>query len=87
MQHPPNIPFILSVAQYYLHNHSTVRETAQHFDISKSTVHNYLTIYLPHIDHKMSKSVNNLLQHNFKIKHLRGGDATRQKYLSTTNIK
>ncbi|MBR7091216.1 MAG: sporulation transcriptional regulator SpoIIID [Clostridia bacterium] len=80
MQHQPSPDFVLSVAQYYISHHSTVRDTANHFDISKSSVHNYLTRYLPNISPQLYHSVYLILKHNNLTKHLRGGDATRLKF-------
>ena len=83
MQHLPNQQLILSVAKFYIHNKSTVRNTAMHFNISKSSVHNYLTTYLQTIDLSLYNEAKALLKLNFNTKHIRGGCATRQKYTQT----
>lgn len=84
MQHLPNSALVLSIAQFYIQNKSTVRDTALHFNISKSSVHNYLTIYLKNIDKSLFQQAKTLLKQNFNTKHIRGGIATRQKYSNFT---
>lgn len=71
---------INKVADYYLDQQTTIRQCAIHFGLSKSTIHNYLHTYLKKIDPQKYKKVSALSQLNFSQKHLRGGDATRQKF-------
>ena len=80
MQHPPNSDLILSVAKFYINNQSTVRDTSIQFNISKSSVHNYLTIYLQNLDYSLYLKAQNILKQNFNTKHIRGGYATQNKY-------
>ena len=72
---------ILSIAHYTIDHSSTVRSTAKKFDISKSTVHKDLTERLPQIDHHLAEEVRDILEVNKSERHIRGGMATRQKYL------
>ena len=71
---------VLRCAQVYLENKSTVREVAKVVGCSKSTVHNDLTIRLPKINQTTYVQVMKLLLHNKEIRHIRGGEATKQKY-------
>lgn len=58
----------------------TVRACAAHFGVSKSTVHKDVTQRLPLIDPALSKRVQKVLGVNLSERHLRGGNATREKY-------
>jgi len=70
----------LDIATYFLDNKSTVRKTAQYFNISKSSVHNYLHKKLPLINSLLFAQVQQILDTNSAEKHLRGGQATKNKY-------
>lgn len=71
---------ILEVANYYIQNKSTVRECAAIFGKSKSTIHNYLHLYLPKISPELYEKVSAQAQLNFNEKHIRGGLSTKQKF-------
>ena len=58
----------------------TVRALAKATGYSKSTVHKDLTERLPNIDVELSKDVARILAYHKSIRHLRGGEATRQKW-------
>ena len=68
------------LAFYLLENKATVRAAAEHFGISKSTVHKDLTERLPRMDPGLSARVRLLLDWNKAQRHIRGGLATRRKY-------
>jgi len=68
------------VAQHILQTSDTVRQTAEIFGISKSTVHKDVAERLPRINKDMSEQVKDILDKNKAERHLRGGEATRQKY-------
>ena len=68
------------LGQYIMDTGATVRATAKVFKISKSTVHKDVTERLLHINRKMHKQVNEVLQKNKSERHIRGGLATRRKY-------
>ncbi len=59
----------------------TVREIASVFQVSKSTVHKDLTERLFLIDNDMYKKVSKILQYHMDIRHIRGGESTRRKFL------
>lgn len=65
---------------YIIKNGATVRQTAQKFGISKSTVHKDVTEILKRIDPVMYAEVREILEVNKQERHLRGGEATRKKY-------
>ncbi len=70
------------LAQYITEHHATVRTTAGVFGISKSTVHKDLTEKLPHTHPVLYGAVKTLLDKNKAERHLRGGEATKRKYLA-----
>ena len=59
----------------------TVREIANLFDVSKSTVHKDLTDRLYFIDINMYNEVSKILQYHMNIRHIRGGESARRKFL------
>ena len=69
---------------YIVENNSTVRKTAERFGISKSTVHKDLTVYLKKINFALYREVEEVLQKNKSERHIRGGLATKRKYLETS---
>ena len=73
-------------ATFMIENQSTVRATAKQFNISKSTVHKDVTYNLKSINPELYKKVQDLLEKNKQERHLRGGEATKQKFLKVKNI-
>jgi putative DeoR family transcriptional regulator (stage III sporulation protein D) len=73
---------VLLFAQYLIEHRTTIRKTASHFSISKSTVHKDLHEKLPRLNHALFEEVDTILQQNQAERHLRGGAATRAKYLA-----
>ena len=55
--------------------------SAERFGTSKSTVHKDATERLKDIDHALYLKVKSVLEFNLSERHLRGGVATREKYL------
>ena len=68
------------LGRYLIEHRTTVRATAQQFKISKSTVHKDVTHALKRIDPALYEQVQSILDQNKGERHLRGGEATRQKY-------
>ena len=71
----------IALAHYMVDSGATVRQAAARFGVSKSTVHKDLTERLPQIDHHLADEVRDILDINKSERHIRGGVATRQKYL------
>lgn len=69
------------LAVYMIETGATVRATARHFGISKSTVHKALTEQLRLCSYALYTQVRQVLDKNKQERHIRGGMATRQKYL------
>ena len=68
------------LAVYLIETGATVRAAAQHFGISKSTVHKDLSPRLPEINKNLYRQVREVLDLNKQERHIRGGMATRRKY-------
>ncbi len=69
------------LAVYIIETGATVRAAANHFGISKSTVHKDLSQRLPHYNRNLYKQVRLVLDENKAQRHIRGGIATKEKYL------
>lgn len=76
----PNKERCETLAQYMIENQSTVRSAADHFGISKSTVHKDVTKILRSRNRNLYDRVHDLLDKNKQERHLRGGEATKRKY-------
>ena len=76
---------VIKEARYVIETKSTVRATAIHFNISKSTVHKDVTERLEEIDKQLFIEVRQVLNVNLSERHIRGGMATKNKYKSTPN--
>ena len=71
----------IDIANYIIENNATVRQTAGQFGISKSTVHKYVTERLEQINPSLAAQARKVLDVNKSERHIRGGMATREKYL------
>ncbi len=72
---------VLSCAEYIVATGCTVRACSAHFSISKSTVHKDVSERLKYIDVDLYEQVREVLNLNLSERHIRGGLATRDKYL------
>ena len=70
-----------TLAEFVIETGATVRHTAHHFGISKSTVHKDLTVRLKYINKSLHSDVKKILDINKSERHIRGGEATRIKYM------
>lgn len=75
----------IELGEYIINNKATVRQAGEYFGISKSTVHIDVTKRLQKISPAMANCVNTVLQENKSVRHIRGGNATKQKYLNMKN--
>ncbi len=71
----------VEVANYIIESNATVRQTAKKFGISKSTVHKDVTERLTQINPSLASEARKVLDLNKSERHIRGGLATREKYL------
>jgi putative DeoR family transcriptional regulator (stage III sporulation protein D) len=67
-------------AKYIIENNATVRETAKHFGISKSTVHKDIVERLQQVKPSMVNETMKVLMKNKTERHIRGGMSTKQKW-------
>ena len=72
---------VYSESEYILDTKKTVREIAKVFNVSKSTVHKDMRERLLLIDKKLYQKVSSILEYHIDIKHVRGGEATKRKFL------
>lgn len=70
----------VAAAEYIIENKATVRSAARHFGVSKSTVHKDVSERLSRISPPLFAEVKAVLEQNKRERHLRGGEATKQKY-------
>lgn len=70
------------LGEYIVENNATVRATAKVFGISKSTVHMDVSQRLKKVDPSLYGQVRKVLEINKAQRHIRGGLATKKKYLS-----
>ena len=75
---------VIDEAYYIIDTEKTVREIAVVFGVSKSTVHKDLHERLLEIDYNLYKEVRKILDHHTNVRHIRGGESTRKKYLNLT---
>ena len=77
----------LKYAKYFVENNSTVRGVAKQFGVSKTYVH-YLfsnmtcAMYTSGNEKQLVLDVKALLEKNKSERHIRGGKATKEKYLN-----
>ena len=78
-------PVILG--EYIIEHKATVRQAASEFGISKSTVHKDVSERLKKVKPSLYKEVRVILDINKQERHIRGGEATKQKYKELSGIK
>ena len=71
----------VAVANYIIESNATVRQAAKKFGISKSTIHTDCAERLAGINPELAIRVRKVLDVNKAERHIRGGLATREKYL------
>ena len=72
----------IEIANFIINYNATVRRTAKEFGVSKSTVHKDVTERLEKINPLLANQTKKILNVNKSERHIRGGLATREKYLS-----
>lgn len=69
------------LGEYIAKTNATVRLAAKKYNISKSTVHKDVSERLKTINAPLYREVRKVLDTNKEERHIRGGKATREKYL------
>ena len=76
---------VLGIAEYIIENGTTVRDAARKFGVSKSTVHKDVTDRLEKLNPSLAGQAREVLDVNKQERNIRGGMATRKKYLQTAH--
>jgi putative DeoR family transcriptional regulator (stage III sporulation protein D) len=76
---------VIDEAHYIIKTESTVRQMAKVFNVSKSTVHKDLHERLIDINYELYLEVEKILKYHTDIRHIRGGESTKEKYLNLSN--
>ena len=71
----------MNIANYIIEHNATVRQAAKEFGVSKSTVHKDVAERLAQINPSLAAEARKVLDVNKSERHIRGGLATREKYL------
>lgn len=71
---------VTEAAKYILKTGATVRACAEAFGVSKTTIHKDMRERLPELSPAMAKRVDAVLNKNRAERHIRGGQATKEKY-------
>lgn len=71
----------VEIANYIIQYNATVRQAAKKYGISKSTVHKDCTERLEQVNPSLAAEVRKVLDVNKSERHIRGGLATKEKYL------
>ncbi len=71
----------LAMAEHMARTGDTVRETARAFQVSKSLAHRELTVRLRGLNPGLHRQIRALLLYHKAVRHLRGGEATRRRFL------
>jgi putative DeoR family transcriptional regulator, stage III sporulation protein D len=74
-------------ANYFLNTNKTIREVANNYNVSKSTVHKDLRERLPRHNPSLANSVEKIIDEHLNTRHIRGGEMTRLKYKGMKNEK
>lgn len=76
----------IAIANYIIEHNATVRQTAKQFGVSKSTVHKDVTDRLIQVNPELANAARKVLDVNKSERHIRGGLATKEKYLHMMHI-
>lgn len=77
----------LAMAEHMMRTGDTVRETARAFQVSKSLAHRELTVRLRGLSPALHRQIRALLLYHKAVRHLRGGEATRRRFLREKAIR
>lgn len=76
---------VVDEANYMLKTKDTIRNIANIYNVSKSTVHKDLSERLKKIDENLSKSIENIMQEHIETRHIKGGETTKKLYKKDRN--
>ena len=71
---------VIDEANFMLETKKTIRQIAEIFNVSKSTVHKDLHERLLDIDSNLYYKIDDILKYHIDVRHIRGGESTKKKY-------
>ena len=77
----------IAIGRYVAETGATVRQAAAVFGVSKSTAHKDLVVKLKYENYTLFCQVDKILQKNKLERHIRGGLATKEKYIQQAKSK
>lgn len=75
---------LIAIAEYIVYNKATIRATAKHFKVSKSTIAKWMHKEIPAISTELYEHVIAVFQENAEAKASRGGKAAHLNWLKRT---
>ena len=78
---------VILLAHYIIDSKDTVRGAAKKFNVSKSTVHKDVSERLKEISPSLYDEVRKVLNENKAERHIRGGMATKLKYIKLNQYR
>ena len=77
---------VIEIANHIIKTKETIRETAQKFNVSKSTVHKDLQERLCQIDKMKYNDIKKIMDEHLQTRHIKGGESTRQLFLKKRQV-
>ena len=68
------------VGEYIVDTNCTIRAAANHFGVSKSSVHYWIHNVIKYEDKALYDNIVKVLKLNLSTRHLRGGEATKRHW-------
>jgi len=78
---------VIDEANFIISTKCTTREAALKFNVSKSCVYRDMSEVLPMVSEHLAAKVNEVLQYNKAVRHLRGGEVTRNRYCKKLKLR
>lgn len=70
---------VIKIGRYIVETMNTIKQTANEFKVSPSTVSRYIHKLLPELNPELSNQVKAIINYHSAIRHLRGGEANKIK--------
>ena len=71
---------VLKEAYHILDTQDTIRQTAEKFKLSKSTVHKDIQTRLKSINQDLQEEINKIFKLHNEYRHIKGGETTKKIY-------
>ena len=81
----PILNRVIMEANYMIDSEDTIREIAKVFNVYKITVHKDINERLKDLNINLYKNVKNILDYHTLIRHIRGGESTKKRYIKIYN--